>query len=252
VIGDREKSLKAQIADLRDSGTGMAGSQLEMAYYNALLERAAQRPSPRPETGQFPPSGSLSAYYRILKERAESVRSTRISGAEVERLLRIENYLASLPDGDLRELASSAQREVFDAKALIFQEGDGAQKVYVIALGTVELLSTSQDGPIRTLRTGELLGDLNLMLNIPYTTSARSREDTVLFAFDSDTFSRILRQNPQIIPAVEPRLISYQDTLIDAQIWIGEEHPQLAAGATWLEMLVQQLHHWWHGQLIEH
>ncbi|MEM6522106.1 MAG: cyclic nucleotide-binding domain-containing protein, partial [Cyanobacteria bacterium P01_C01_bin.70] len=252
VIGDREKSLKAQIADLRDSGTGMAGSQLEMAYYNALLERAAQRPSPLPETGQFPPSGSLSAYYRILKERAESVRSTRISGAEVERLLRIENYLASLPDGDLRELASSAQREVFDAKALIFQEGDGAQKVYVIALGTVELLSTSQDGPIRTLRTGQLLGDLNLMLNIPYTTSARSREDTVLFAFDSDTFSRILRQNPQVIPAVEPRLISYQDTLIDAQIWIGEEHPQLAAGATWLEMLVQQLHHWWHGQLIEH
>ncbi|MEM7648394.1 MAG: cyclic nucleotide-binding domain-containing protein, partial [Cyanobacteria bacterium P01_A01_bin.70] len=251
VIGDREKTLMAQLEDLRDSGTGMAGSQLEIAYYQALTERAARLRATTPSQTQFPPSDSLSAYYRALKERAESVRSTRISGAEVELLLRDEAYLASLPDGDLRELANGAQRVVYGTHDEIFQEGDTADAVYAIAQGSVELLSTSQDVPLRILHAGQVFGDLTLMLDMPRTTSADTRENTVLYICDRDLFSRILRQNPQAIEAVEQKLADYQDVLADAPLWFGDSNPQLAVGATWPEVIAQQLRQWWHGQLME-
>ncbi|MEM1311368.1 MAG: cyclic nucleotide-binding domain-containing protein, partial [Cyanobacteria bacterium P01_H01_bin.153] len=251
VIGDREKSLMAQLADLRDSGTGTAGSQLELAYYSALKDRATQLRAPTPSSTQFPPSGSLSAYYRALKERAASVRSTRISGAEVEQLLREEAYLASLPDGDLRELARGAQRLAYDAQESIFQEGDAVEAVYAIASGTVELLSTRQDMPLRVLQAGQIFGDLALMLDIPLTISARTQENTVLYALDRELFSRILRQNPQAIERVTQKLANAQDVLTDAQIWLSNGNAQSAEGATWQEMMTQQLRYWWHGQLIE-
>lgn len=252
VIGDREKTLMTQLESLRDSGTGMAGSQLELAYYQALTARAARlRSANGSETGQFPPSEALGSYYRALKERAESVRSTRISGAEVEQLLRGEGYLATLPDGDLRELAQGARRLAYAVDEEIFQEGDTAEAVYGIAQGSVTLRSTSQDAPLRILQAGQLFGDLTLMLDIPRITSAHSRENTVIYAIDRELFSHILRQNPQAMEVVEQKLTDYQDVLADAPIWLGESNVQLAAGATLADVLAQQLRQWWHGQMIE-
>ncbi|MGD1861059.1 MAG: cyclic nucleotide-binding domain-containing protein [Leptolyngbyaceae cyanobacterium] len=251
VIGDREKSLMAQLEDLRDSGTGMAGSQLEVAYYQALTERAARLRSATPAARTFPPAGAMSAYYRALKERAEAVRSTRISGAAVEQMLRGEAYLSSLPDGDLRELANSAARQAYGTNTVIFQEGEAATAVYAIAQGTVEIRSTGQDAPLRRLQAGQLLGDLSLMLDIPHTTSAHTRDQAVLYVIDREPFSRILRQNPQVIEAVEQKLAHHQDVLSDAQLWFGDGDSQLAAGATWIDVISQQLRQWWHGQLVE-
>lgn len=245
VIGDREKSLRAQLADLRDSGTGMAGSQLELAYYTALTERAAQLKANGASSPQFPPSSSLSAYYRALKNRAESVRSTWGGGAAVEQLLRNEPYLANLPDGDLRELASSAQQITLEGGEGLFQEGDVAKAVYAIASGSIEILSTSQDAPLRIVQAGQVFGELNLMLDIPRTTSARSRENTTLYALERDIFARILRNNPQVIDGVEQKLASFQDVLADAQLWFGEGNLQQEAGVTWHDQMVERLRQWW-------
>ena len=254
VIGDREQSLMAQLEDLRDSGSDMAGSQLEVAYYQALTARATQLRAAAAAAASpaFPPADSLSAYYRALKERAAAVRVTRISGVEVEQMLRQEEYLASLPDGDLRELASGAQRQTFEAGELIFREGDAADTVYVLAVGTVEVRSTSDDSPLRVLQPGQIFGDLTLMLDVPRTASVRPRDHTVVFTLDEALFSRILRHNPQAMPAVEAKLMQHQDVLADAQIWLGEGQSQLAAGATWRDLASQQLQQWWQGQLVEH
>ena len=253
-IGDREHSLMAQLEDLRDSGSDMAGSQLEVAYYQALTARATQLRAAAAAAASpaFPPADSLSAYYRALKERAAAVRVTRISGVEVEQMLRQEEYLASLPDGDLRELASGAQRQTFEAGELIFREGDAADTVYVLAVGTVEVRSTSDDSPLRVLQPGQIFGDLTLMLDVPRTASVRPRDHTVVFTLDEALFSRILRHNPQAMPAVEAKLMQHQDVLADAQIWLGEGQSQLAAGATWRDLASQQLQQWWQGQLVEH
>ncbi|MEM9505902.1 MAG: cyclic nucleotide-binding domain-containing protein, partial [Cyanobacteria bacterium P01_E01_bin.43] len=98
------------------------------------------------------------AYYRALKERAEAVRSTRISGAAVEQMLRGEPYLSSLPDGDLRELANSAARQAYGTNTVIFQEGEAATAVYAIAQGTVEIRSTGQDAPSATITGRTAIG----------------------------------------------------------------------------------------------
>ena len=167
-------------------------------------------------------------------------------------MLRQEEYLATLPDGDLRELASGAQRQTYGAGELIFREGDAADTVYVLAVGTVEVRSTSDDSPLRVLQPGQIFGDLTLMLDVPRTASVRPRDPTVVFTLDEALFSRILRHNPQAQPVVEAKLMQHQDVLTDAQIWLGEGQSQLAAGATWRDLASQQLQQWWRGPLVEH
>ncbi|MEM9505903.1 MAG: cyclic nucleotide-binding domain-containing protein [Cyanobacteria bacterium P01_E01_bin.43] len=105
--------------------------------------------------------------------------------------------------------------------------------------------------PLQRLQAGQLLGDLSLMLDIPHTTSAHTRDQAVLYVIDREPFSRILRQNPQVIEAVEQKLAHHQDVLSDAQLWFGDGDSQLAAGATWIDVISQQLRQWWHGQLVE-
>ncbi len=250
VIGDREHTLMSQLDELRNSGTAMAGSQLEVAYYKALQARATRLQGADPETAQFPPAGSLNAYYRALKERAESIRVTHISGAEVEQMWRSEDYLADLPEGDLRELAGLAERETYKQGEYIFQEGDPAEAVYAIAVGSVEILNTSHDDPLRTLQADQVLGDLALMLDVPRTTSARVLENTVIFTVKSAVFARILRNNPQVRISAEQKLARHPEEVSDAQIWFS--NPDMVTDeTTWLELAKAQMQQWWQGHLVE-
>ena len=250
VIGDREQTLMTQLDELRDSGTGTAGSQLEVAYYKALQERAARLQDADPETAQFPPVDSLNAYYRALKERAESIRVTHISGAEVEQIWRTENYLADLPEGDLRELASLAERKTYKHGEYIFQEGDPAEAVYAIAVGSVEILNTSHDYPLRTLQADQVFGDLALMLDVPRTTSVRVLENTVIFAVNSEIFARILRNNPQVRISAEQKLARHPEEVSDAQIWFSNPDA-VTDETTWLELAKTQMQQWWQGHLVK-
>ncbi|MEM8546298.1 MAG: cyclic nucleotide-binding domain-containing protein, partial [Cyanobacteria bacterium P01_H01_bin.119] len=253
VIGDREQSMISQLEDLRDRGTSMTGSQLEIAYYQSIATRAAHLraapPSPSAKT-QFP-AGALKSYYQALRDRAESVRATHIGGGEISQMLRNEAYLAQLPDGDLRELASIAQRQAYGPGDALFQEGDPSQMVYALAQGRIDVRSTTQDGSLLILHAGQVFGDLTVMLDIPRTTSLRALDPVVVFAIDAAAFGRILRNNPQAIPAVERKLARYQIALADSQIWFSHAGSDLPGGATWLELATQQLHHWWHGNLVE-
>ncbi|MEM9005142.1 MAG: cyclic nucleotide-binding domain-containing protein [Cyanobacteria bacterium P01_F01_bin.86] len=254
VIGDREHTLMTQLDELRDSGTGMTGSQLEVAYYKALHTRAAHLQDANPDTVQstapFPPVGSLNAYYRALKERAESIRVTHISSAEVEQLWRSENYLADLPEGDLRELASLAERETYKQGEYIFQEGDPAGAVYAIAVGSVEILNTSYDHPLRTLQADQVFGDLALMLDVPRTTSVRVLENTVVFAVQHEIFARILRNNPQVRISAEQKLAHHPEEVSDAQSWFSNPD-DMTDETPWLALAKAQMQQWWQGHLVE-
>lgn len=83
----------------------------------------------------------------------------------------------------------------------VFSEGDPGDTAYFIRKGSVDILTTGQDGTERKLQVlgaGELFGEMALLDRTWRSASAVTREMTRLFVVTRDDVIRLLRQEPQM------------------------------------------------------
>ena len=111
--------------------------------------------------------------------------------------------LAAVPllaglEGDLLERLAAQTRSLgVRAGEWLFREGDPADAAYVIAMGRLEVVD---EGPpetvIRTLKRGDVLGELALLQEGRRTASVRAVRDTWLVTLGRDDFEALLRSSP--------------------------------------------------------
>ncbi len=102
-------------------------------------------------------------------------------------ILRRYPYFAEVGEESLREVAMIAEEGVYPAGNVLFQEGDKAEKLYVVARGEIDIQYTLGSGEQRTVDTvveGELLMWSSLVEPYKSTAMGTTRKETKLVAID--------------------------------------------------------------------
>jgi CRP/FNR family transcriptional regulator, cyclic AMP receptor protein len=104
-----------------------------------------------------------------------------------------------LPEVDVQEkyielLQRSGEIEQFQAGDVIFNEGDDADRMYVVSEGSVAL---SIDGDVvETLGPGGLFGEMAVIDREPRSASATAESDSTLVAIDKRRFWFLVQETP--------------------------------------------------------
>lgn len=119
-----------------------------------------------------------------------------LTGAEIaavaERRAVASRLLQHLGDGDVSSvpgLSEQAERRTYADGDVVIQQGDAAERFYVILSGRAEVLNTHRNGEelhLATLTAGEWFGELGLMSGRPRTATVRAEGELTVLSMDAD------------------------------------------------------------------
>lgn len=101
-------------------------------------------------------------------------------------------------DLHLRELIETGYRQFFEASDVVFNESEWGSHFYLVLSGSVETVVTRLHQSVKVYHPGNVFGEVAIMLNLPYTSTAHVLEETSLFVIHKHSFERLLRLNPAL------------------------------------------------------
>ncbi|MFN8627830.1 MAG: cyclic nucleotide-binding domain-containing protein [Candidatus Binatia bacterium] len=95
-------------------------------------------------------------------------------------------------------IASRVDRVSYQANQLVFREGDVADTMYLVEVGTIDLIQLGVGVPVlATLGTGSRFGDIAFFDGGQRPVSAKVREPTQLFVIPYRTLQHLLDTEPE-------------------------------------------------------
>ncbi|MEE3719928.1 mechanosensitive ion channel domain-containing protein [Tumidithrix elongata RA019] len=135
--------------------------------------------------------------------------------------ISIRDSLRQLPhfnicsDIHLRELIETGYRKFFAESEIVFNENEIGTHFYLVLSGSIETVVTRLSQHIKIYKSGDILGEVAIMLNLPYTSTAIALEDTSVFVINKHSFDRLLRLHPDLAETFTQELTKekkiYQD-----------------------------------------
>lgn len=111
------------------------------------------------------------------------------------------SLFTSLSDSDLNKVADLITKKAFEKGDIIFSEGDLFDKLFIINNGSIKIYTSTKDGKeqiLYILKSGEFLGDLNLLKNDIFKFNAMALESTNMCIIHKDDFDGLIKSNPEI------------------------------------------------------
>ncbi|WP_435111963.1 Crp/Fnr family transcriptional regulator [Nocardiopsis synnemataformans] len=107
---------------------------------------------------------------------------------------------APLTGDDVSALASTLRRRSVPRAGVVFGSKAGGSGVWIVRAGQVELAAGSGAGRVvvQILRTGDVDGDIQLLLGMPMPYTGRALEDVELLELGPEEFERLLATHPAI------------------------------------------------------
>jgi CRP-like cAMP-binding protein len=102
---------------------------------------------------------------------------------DTHRLLKKADFFSGISDRSIRSLAAICIPKRVEKRKFIFLEGDEGHSLYILAQGGVQLYKTAADGReivIKTVKPGEIFGEVVLFEENEYPVSAVSLEKSLL------------------------------------------------------------------------
>jgi HEAT repeat protein len=158
----------------------------------AQVEAAAHSPDP--------------AFQRVAQRiRAEQSGSNGHGGTAmltVEKVLLLKSapLFAALDSEELAALADIALENEFAANEVIFEEGQPAHHLYVLARGKVEVFYRVDSKEYAVARLGEMecFGEMAIVDEAPRSASVRALESALVLKIDRESFHELILDRPQI------------------------------------------------------
>ena len=125
-------------------------------------------------------------------------------------------FLTDASPRALARIRSAAQLIAYPAGAMIFREGDLPSHLCVIKSGGVDVIDVDLDGNeqvLRTLRPGQLLGELGILGGHSRSASARAAEDSEIWEIEREAFIEIYETEPAVGVEIAQVMAAY---LLDA------------------------------------
>jgi CRP/FNR family transcriptional regulator len=102
---------------------------------------------------------------------------------DARKLLKDSDFFSGISDRSIRSLAAICIPIRVEKRELVFLEGEEGHSMYILAEGGVQLYKTADDGReivIKTIRTGEIFGEVVLFEQGEYPVSAVTLEKSLL------------------------------------------------------------------------
>jgi CRP-like cAMP-binding protein len=115
-------------------------------------------------------------------------------------ILRQVSLFASLTDDQIAAVVDRFRAETFDQDALIFLEGDPADRLWVVAAGQVKIVKHTSDGQenlLEVITPGEMFGGAGLLLAVHPATAVAMTPTTTL-SIEREPYLHLIRQYPDI------------------------------------------------------
>ena len=114
--------------------------------------------------------------------------------------LKRSDLFESQPPEVIRAVLAQGEIQEFGAGAVVFDQGDEGDRLYIVKSGVLEVLAAPSDGadpvPVAYLGAGEVLGELALLTGSRRTATVRSPERAELFTLEKPVFLDLLTTLP--------------------------------------------------------
>ena len=161
------------------------------------------------------------------------------SQLDVKEFLR--PVLFGLAEEDLDELARAAAIRVFSAGAVICQEGEPGDAVYVTVQGRVDILKQLDDESERYLHSGgpgEIFGEMAILQEGVRTATVRAAESTTVLEIGKEPFLAVLGRSPSLSVRILVRMSArLRDTDQQAIVELRQANEELTRTLHQLERL---------------
>ena len=129
----------------------------------------------------------------------------------LQTLDMIEFVQVLLPD-EMQQVAAQLHPEPFTAGETIMHQGDTADSLFILAEGEVEVWVTAGANRQRvaSLEAPTFFGEMGLMTGEPRTATIIARTEVLCFNLDSESFSKILAQRPEVAEEISTILAKRQ------------------------------------------
>jgi CRP/FNR family transcriptional regulator len=158
-----------------------------------------------------------------VEQSAEPVQS--LEHGTVVTLLDSIDWFSSLTHEELDALAAKAATVHWDSGQIVFEEGDGGDRCYVLHSGRVKILRRFPDGrriTLARLGPGDIFGELALFNGERRSATVQASEPTVGVALDCEPVMEILRSDPEaalsVAVSLADRLRATNERLFEASV----------------------------------
>ena len=113
-----------------------------------------------------------------------------------ETLLKRIYLFSDATNEDLAALSAIAVTRKYLQGELVFNEGDEADAIFVVEMGTVDMVPTGKELVVVTIGSGQALGEVAFFTRGKRPGSARARETSSIWRIPFDKLEQLLAQKP--------------------------------------------------------
>ncbi len=108
--------------------------------------------------------------------------------------LRKVPLFANLSEQDLQRLCTMVEEVHLQPGEVLFEEGSRGDKAYIIREGELDIIKTSGERPVLLVvrGSGEVIGEMALLEDVPRVATVRSRGHSILLAIGQEQFDQLL------------------------------------------------------------
>jgi signal transduction histidine kinase/predicted CoA-binding protein len=130
---------------------------------------------------------------------------------ETTTFLRRIPLFSSLPDDDLKQLATVVEEVRLGAGEMLFAEGDTGDRAYIVQDGRLEIVknSSGREVLLSVRQAGEVFGELALLEEAPRMAGVRARTDSMLLTLHKEHLDNLLAHSPSAARAMLQTVLAH-------------------------------------------
>jgi CRP-like cAMP-binding protein len=114
----------------------------------------------------------------------------------MDGLLKRIYLFGDATDADIAGLIQIATPRKYQQGELVFNEGDDADAMFIVEIGTVDMVPTGKELAVVTIGSGQALGEVAFFRRGKRPGSARARETSTLMRIPFDRLEQLLVERP--------------------------------------------------------